>query len=256
MRIAAYRLDIDPSVLNNPNLEATLVDKFLNTRTVVSFTGVTSVDFTITSNVASKMVDRFMIVFKAISNTSFETITATRNTNKTVKINWTTQNEIAVTNYSIGQSNDGINFTEIGTQVAIANNGTNPSYTFTDINATTAKNWYRVKANIGVIARFTNIAMVNELVIPTATLATASIGIYPNPVVDGRVNLKLQNQAAGQYSVVITSTTGQILSRSIIKVNTSSITQTINLGMPSTGMYYATLVDEKGIKTTIAFLVK
>jgi Secretion system C-terminal sorting domain len=86
--------------------------------------------------------------------------------------------------------------------------------------------------------------------------AEASMGIYPNPVVDGRVNLKLYNQPAGVYSVTITNTTGQAIQRTKIKVQTNAVAQTINIGAASAGMYYATIVDEKGNKTTIAFMVK
>jgi hypothetical protein len=257
MRLAPYRLEIDPSVLNCPNMEGVFVDKFLQTRTAMSFTDVTTINFEITADAASRAADRFMIVFKEISSTSFNNISAERTVGKTVKVNWITQNEVGVTNYEVEHSLDGVNFTTIGTQIATANNGTNPSYSFVHAGATKDKNWYRVKVNIGSsIARYTAIALVNEMAIEVTGTATPTMGIYPNPVVDGKVNLKLYNQTLGVYSVTISNTTGQAIQRTKIKVQTSAVAQTINIGAASAGIYYATIVDEKGTKTTIAFMVK
>jgi Secretion system C-terminal sorting domain len=256
MRLAPYRIEIDPSVLTNPNLEGTFVDNYTGIRTTLSFTDITAISFDITNDAASRAVDRFMIVFKEISSTSFNNIAAARTVGKTVKVNWITQNEVGVTNYTVEHSTDGVNFTAIAAQTPTANNGTNPSYSYVDATASAGKNWYRVKVNIGTtLARFTAIAMVNELPI-TTTNANATMGIYPNPVEDGRVNFKLYNQAAGNYSVVITTATGQVVQRAIIKVQTNAVAQTINIGAASAGLYYATIIDEKGMRNTIAFMVK
>ena len=257
MRLAPYRIEIDPSVLTNPNLEGTFVDKYLQTRTAISFTAVTAISFEITADAGSRAVDRFIIVFKELSSTSFNNIAAERATvNKNVKVNWTVQNEVGVTNYSIEHSADGTNFTAVGTQVAVANNGTNQAYSFVDANASTGKNWYRVKVNIGTsIARYTAVAMVNEL--PAVIVnSTATVGIYPNPVVGGRVNFRLYNQAAGNYQVIISSAAGQVIQRAVIKVQTNAVAQTVNIGAASAGIYYATIIDEKGVKNTMTIMVK
>jgi hypothetical protein len=198
-----------------------------------------------------------MIVFKEVSSTTFNNIAAERTVGKTVKVNWITQNEVGVTNYTVEHSADGMNFAPIATQTATANNGTNPSYSFVHTTASTGKNWYRVKVNIGIsIARFTAIALVNEMAIEVTGTAAPTIGIYPNPVVDGRVNLRLYQQAMGEYSVVISTAAGQAIQRTKIKVQTAAVAQTINIGAASAGIYYATIVDEKGTKTTIPFMVK
>ena len=63
-RVAAYRLEIDPSVLANLPLRAFLRDKFLGSETAVSFTDVTNINFNITTDPASRVADRFMIFFK------------------------------------------------------------------------------------------------------------------------------------------------------------------------------------------------
>jgi Secretion system C-terminal sorting domain len=256
LRVAPYRFEIDPSVLNNTGLDAYLKDKFLQTETPISFGAVTTVPFETTTDAASRVADRFMIVFKQAPTTSFTTISATRNADKTVTVNWGTAAERNVTNYTIEQSNDGVNFTAIGTQAAIANNGSNPTYSKQDATASKANNWYRVKANnSNGTTKYTAIAIVgaiNDMAITTAP----SMCIYPNPVVDGNVNLHLTNQAKGDYSVQITNATGQVIHTENVQVENNSTVHTIKIGTVAIGSYQATVTDEKVTKTTIPFIIK
>ncbi len=256
MRVATYRLEIDPSVLVYPGLEALLKDKYLQTETPISFGTVTTQSFDITTDAASKAVDRFMIVFKPAATTNFTTIAATRNADKTVTVNWGVQNETAVANYSVEQSNDGINFTTIATKAATANNGTNPTYSNVDAAATTATNWYRVKANnTNNTVKYTAVAMV-AAVQEVAVNAVPKMSIYPNPVVDGNVNLHLDNQVKGSYTVQITNAAGQQVKAENVQVENNNTLRIIKMGSIATGIYQATVKDEQGNKTTISFMIK
>jgi Secretion system C-terminal sorting domain len=256
VRVSPYRFEIDPSVLGNTGLEAILKDKFLQTETPISFTDVTSVPFDITATAASYAADRFMIVFKQAATTNFTTIAAIRNADKTVTVNWGTEGERNVTNYTLEQSNDGTNFTAIAVQTATANNGTNPTYSKLDAAASKANNWYRVKAtNTNTTVKYTAIAMVgavNEIVIN----AEAKMSIYPNPVVGGNVNLHLDNLVKGNYSVQITNAAGQTVKAENVQVENNNTLRTIKIGAAATGTYQATVIGEAGNKTTLSFLVK
>jgi Secretion system C-terminal sorting domain len=256
MRVSTYRLEIDPSVLVYPGLEAILKDKYLQTETPISFSTVTTQSFDITTDAASKVSDRFMIVFKPAATTNFTTIAATRNADKTITVNWGVQNETAVANYGVEQSNDGINFTTIATKAAQANNGTNPTYSTIDAAATTAANWYRVKANNqNATTKYTAVAMVNAL--PAEAVNTiATMSIYPNPVVDGHINLHLDNQAKGNYTVQITNAEGKTIHTENVQVQNNSILRIIKMSAKATGKYQATVIDETGNKTTIGFIIK
>ena len=48
----------------------------------------------------------------------------------------------------------------------------------------------------------------------------------------------------------------QVINKSVIKVQTNAVAQTINIGAASAGMYYANIINTKGGKTVIAFLVR
>ncbi len=256
VRVAPYRFEIDPSVLGNTGLEAFLKDKFLQTETPVSFTDVTTVPFDITATAASYAADRFMIVFKQGTTTNFTTISAIRNADKTVTVNWGTEGERNVTNYTVEQSNDGVNFTALATQAATANNGTNQTYSKLDAAASKANNWYRVKAtNNNTTVKYTAIAMVgaiNEIAINVEP----KMSIYPNPVMGGNVNLHLDNQAKGNYAVQITNAAGQTVKAENVQVENNNTLRTIKIGTAATGTYQATVIDEAGKKTTMSFLVK
>jgi hypothetical protein len=256
LRVAPYRFEIDPSVLNNTGLEAFLKDKFLQTETAISFGAVTTVAFEATADAASRVADRFMIVFKQAPTTSFTTISATRNADKTVTVNWGTAAERNVTNYTIEQSNDGINFTSIATQAATANNGTNPTYSKQDAAASINNNWYRVKANnTNSTTKYTAIAMVGAINDATQ-IAASSMSIYPNPVEGGNVNLHLNNQVKGNYAVQITNAAGQVIKTENVQVENNNNLYTIQIANAAAGTYQATITDEAGNKTTIGFIVK
>lgn len=255
LRIAPYRFEIDPSVLSYPGMEAFINDKFLQIETPVSFTSVTTISFEATADAASRAADRFMIVFKQAPTTNFANISATRNADKTVTVNWGTQNESNVSNYSVEQSNDGTNFTAIATKAPMANNGTNPNYSQIDAAASKARNWYRVKANntFGA-ARYSNIVMVNE--VPADVAGAANMSIYPNPVTGGLVNVRLENQPAGKYNIQISNKAGQVLQSETIQVVGNNILRTINIGSAKTGTYQVMITNEAGNKTTLPIMVK
>jgi trimeric autotransporter adhesin len=256
-RVGPYRFDIDPSVLSNyiPTTEAFLIDKFNQTETNVSFTNVTSYPFNVTADPASKLWDRFIIVYKSIANTGFTTIAASRNINNTITINFGTANEKAVTNYTVEQSNDGINFTSLPTTITPTSNiGGNPTYTKIDAAASKASNWYRVRINnVNGTTKYSSIAMVAAVAEVYNTAATMSI--YPNPVENNSINLHLDNQPKGIYNVVITNTMGQVLRTERIDLQ-NNLQRNIYINNLSKGTYQATIIDASGKRTNIAFVAK
>jgi hypothetical protein len=257
MRAAVYTFKIDPSAINNTeNVEASLVDNFLQTTTAISLVDVTTVPFSITSNVASGAVDRFMIVFKQVDNSNFTTIAAKRNIDKTITVNWAVTNEKNLINYTVEQSNDGINFTALSSQTAAANNGTNQAYAKLDVTASKANNWYRVKANnVNGTAKYSSIAMVGAVKEDAVDIKN-NIAIYPNPVVDKKINLFFDNQATGIYNVEIYNTAGQKINTSVVKTQSNNEHISIQVNELVSGHYEAIIINEMGTKTNIPFLVK
>jgi Domain of unknown function (DUF3244) len=248
-RIAPYRFEIDPSVLTNTGLEAFLKDKFLQTETPVSLSVVTNISFDITTDAASKAADRFLIVFKqSPASVNFTSIAAARNADKTITINWSVQNERNINTYSVEHSNDGINFGTLITQNALANNGTNPTYEKLDIAATSANNWYRIRANIAnTQAKYSGIAMVNALAVDN-TIEAASITVNPNPVQDKIVQVKFTNKT-GTFHVTLVNNEGRVVYKNNIIITGLNVVKTILLGKGiAAGQYQLTILAEDGKK--------
>jgi hypothetical protein len=252
-RIASYRFEIDPSVLTNTGLDAFLKDKFLQTETPISLSTVTNVHFDITADAASRVADRFMIVFKQAASVSFTTISAERSADKTVMVKWGTQQEVGVINYEVQHSNDGINFTSVDTQLPLANNGTNPVYSKQDAAATKNNNWYRVKANmVNAATKYSAIAMVGAL---QDIALEPSIAIYPNPIEDKLIKMHFSGHA-GKYGLSLLNEAGKtIYSKNIIVVSNNE-TQTIEISKSfATGNYSLLLVAEDGTKKILKMVI-
>jgi hypothetical protein len=82
-----------------------------------------------------------------------------------------------------------------------------------------------------------------------------AISISPNIVVNGEVNLRLENQPAGTYQLQIINQQGQVLKTASINMQTNNLLQTIDIGNAPAGSYQILITDKAGNKKTIGFLV-
>jgi autotransporter-associated beta strand protein len=254
-RVAAYQFLIDPSVLGNTGLEAFLQDRFLQTSTAVSLVDSTWVNFSITNDAASKATDRFIIIFKQTANTDFTTITAKRNIDKTITVNWGVANEKNITNYIVEQSNDGIIFSDLTTQNATANNGTSQVYTKLDANASKENNWYRIKLNnANGTVKYSSTAMV-AAVKEIFSEAKPTIAIEPNIIVDNTIKLHLQNVTKGMYVIKMYNALGQMVQTFNVQLKNNNQIISLPINTLAKGKYYALVNDEKGTTTSLDFIV-
>ena len=248
LRIAPYRFEIDPSVLNCPSVKAVLVDKFLRRETPVSLTNVTSISFDITNDQLSRVANRFMIVYRQQDPVKFTSVTAVRNTDNSIKMVFNTENENNVNNYSIERSIDGIVFEPIAAQMPTANNFGNPYYNYHDGNANDAFNWYRVKANTitgGVI--YSIIAKADE----AYKKQKSSIYVYPNPITNGVINIGFQNKPFGLYKLSIVSSAGQTVYTETLSLKSSMFNKSIQIAGLNSGIYSLITEESNGqIKVT------
>jgi hypothetical protein len=255
-RVAQYGFQINPSGLSSTELNAFLLDNFLQTSMPVSLIAETNVLFDITSNTASKASNRFVIVFKQAPTTNFTTISANRNVDNTIIVNWAVQNETNINNYTVEHSNDGLNFTTLATKTATSNTGGNPIYSQQDALASKAANWYRVKANnTNGTNKYTSVAMVNALPVEELN-SVAKMHISPNPVEAGNVNVYFINQPEGRYSILVRNKAGQVVKIETVRILANNILRTINIGKATAGAYQVTVTSEEGNKTTLPFVIK
>jgi len=248
MRQQQYQLEFVPSNLS-PSLTAYLEDAYLHTSTPVSMETTSTVNFSVNADAASQAPDRFRIVFKLLGPVplSFTSITASKQ-DKNVLVSWRVSNELNISNYVIEHSADGLNFSQLGTQLARNSGGSTTQGYNLDVQPFTGDNFYRVKS-IGnaTDVKYSEIVKVNMAGDPS------SITVYPNPVKeDGIVKINMINQPAGQYHVQIFDSKGQkVLSQAINHDGGNSVyTLELKQSFLTHGNYMLQVVEGNKVKTT------
>ncbi|WP_207495447.1 T9SS type A sorting domain-containing protein [Aridibaculum aurantiacum] len=220
--IKNYQFELQASDFStSANLEAYLLDKYLQTSTPVSLTGNTAYDFSITSDAASAAQDRFMVVFKTATTlpVAYASVKAYQK-NSGVQVEWNVATEVNTNQYEVEKSVNGTTFSKAGNVVA---NGTG-AYSWFDAQPSSGANYYRIKAidNNGA-------GKLSQVVSVKIGGTKAGISIYPNPVEGNVLNLQLNNLAAGVYELRLYNNLGQQVMVRNIKHAGGSATQTINL---------------------------
>ena len=79
-----------------------------------------------------------------------------------------------------------------------------------------------------------------------------SISIYPNPVINGTINLQLTNQPAGEYGIRLFNKMGQVMISKQINHAEGSSTETIQLDKYSAhGIYQLEVTKPDGNKVNM-----
>ncbi len=254
IRQAAYKLAIMPENFQNPaSISALIVDKYLSTETAIDLAGDTTwINFSGTAAAASRAADRFMLVFKAAAAgplpVTLTGISANRNPDRSIAIRWTVENEVNIEKYEIERSADGRNFTGIITADPTNSN----AYTKNDLSPLVADNFYRIKAiTMGGYTQYSAIVKVTPL------QELASITVSPNPVIDGRAQVRFVNQTAGTYELKLFNQSGQLMQQELVKVNGSSFVKSFVLNNNfAGGVYQLTILNPDGTSTVQQLIIK
>jgi hypothetical protein len=209
--------------------------------------------FSVTTNAASAVANRFRVVFNngsTILPVQFISIGATNNNNNIV-VQWQMANEINNSFYRIERSADGRNFTSIGIMKTLSNLAGH--YSWTDSKPLQGNNYYRIKSidNTGKIIY--------------SSIASASVKenrglqnfVYPNPVVNRSMNIHLNNERSGAYSVQLINALGQVVFTEQLQHNSNTETEVIDL--PHTILndsYKVEIIKPDGTKITESCLVQ
>ena len=235
-----YQLRFAVQNINEPLMQAILVDRFNNSRTPVSLTDSSFVNISITNDAASRAANRFFLVFKqtGIVPVTFVGISASRQADRSIAVKWQVQNEVNIVRYEVQRSANGVQFNGI-LQADAMNAG---NYGRTDIAPLADDNFYRIKA-IGPGGEITYSAIVKV----SPDKQAASVAVTPNPVKDKQLAIRFDKQPAGAYAVQLTNALGQIVYKGVINVNVSAEVKTIPLH-PKTaaGSYQLSIRNKAG----------
>ncbi|MBC7536795.1 MAG: T9SS type A sorting domain-containing protein, partial [Ferruginibacter sp.] len=253
LRQRPYQFRFGPQNLNYANLSAWFADRFLQTMTPVSLTDSTVINFTVTADAASAAGNRFYLVFRKLEilPVVFTHVSANRNSEKNIVVDWKVQNDAGIEKYEIERSGEGRNFSKLTSLLPKLNTGTPGSYEITDEKFFSGDNFYRIKAyNTSGEAQ-------SSAIVKVAPVTTnAAITVYPNPLVNKTLNVSFLNQAPGAYHVQLRNKLGQLVMEKTFQVKGGNTTESIALGNEiAAGNYQLIIVTEKGTKTTQQVIV-
>jgi hypothetical protein len=251
-RIAGYHFNILPSLLQQIQADAFLIDKFLNTSTPLSLFNETDMAFAITADAASKAADRFMIVFKqaVVLPFSFIDIAAIKNNNATHSIPYSIANERYITQYQIERSDKPINFVPIKTMQPLYNANGNYGYNFTDSLPLNDDNYYRVKAT-DIHGQTYYSAIVKIL----ADKKVPSITVYPNPITDNIAKLQFVNNK-GNYTLKLMSVDGKEIQTQQVNISTDNEIKTMPINKTIAAGNYVLLIHGENKNEQIKIIIQ
>lgn len=254
LRVHQYQWQLILDNMDAPGLTAFFIDKYAGTSTPLDITASNTIAFDVVNIPGSYAPDRFMIIFKpaVVLPVRFTSVSAERNADKTITVTWHAQNETAMQNYSIEHSTDGRTFSSAGVQQPGNNNGGAFSYKFIDINASENDNYYRVRGNsLNGRIEYTSIVKVGPL------KQSPGMSIYPNPITDNTIHLKLAGLAKGLYAIQVINNLGQLVLSSSAALENTNTVKTIELPENiARGTYSVKVTDEQGKITAIPFILR
>jgi hypothetical protein len=171
------------------NVTCELVDKYLNTRTIVSFTDTTNLSFPVNSDPASKAQDRLMLVYKPVVGVVvlpivFSSFDVLNINDKQAQLKWAVDNELDVDQYLVETSENGGHFYTVGTVAPVNNHMGAAKYSFQHQLLMGTDHYYRISAiDKNGAQQQTRIMRLR------ANAVAPSLSVYPNPVVDHRMQV-------------------------------------------------------------------
>lgn len=255
MRLHTYQWDLMFDNMDAAGRYAFLMDSYLNTSTQLSLNTVNSIQFAVQSNSASYAPNRFRIIFTqnplTVLPVRMTNITGFRNHDKSVSVNWTSEVEITVNEYTIERSFDGVDFTAIGSKQAANNNGGSASYQFTDMHPGDGVNFYRVRSTtVDGRIDYTSIVKVK------AAKDNAGFSIFPNPVESKMIQLHTVT-AKGNYSYRVLNFAGNVITSGSMIIKAGEKNKTISLpAYTKADNYVLHITDTSGATSDLSFFVQ
>ncbi len=244
----AYQFQFITTNLDHPGLSGFLEDSYLHTSTPVDLNGTSTIDFSVNADPASSTAYRFRLVFATVAEAALPlTFTSTKayEQNNNIVVDWMTEHEQDIKKYGIEKSTDGIRFNNITDMQA--NKLAVNSYTWTDIHSSAGYNYYRIQTtgSNGNIIYSPVVKVFKETQL-------SNIRVFPNPVTDNTIFLKMENQPAGLYVIKLLNNFGQPVMVKQIQYPGGSSTTVIRPGQNiAPGLYKLDVASPGGGKTNI-----
>ncbi|MES2891559.1 MAG: T9SS type A sorting domain-containing protein [Bacteroidota bacterium] len=241
-----YQFVFTAENMDTTGLSAYLEDSYTKTQQPLNLVGTSKVSFTVINNAASMAANRFRVVFK-MANVLPVTYTSVKakKQNQHVAVEWKVEHQENIKEYQVERSADGSSFAKVHTALPVATPAS--TYSWLDESPVNGSNFYRIRN----VDRDGKVQYSNVVEVTMASESPA-FSVYPNPVVDNTIGLKISNLSKGTYHLNLINMAGQVLFTKTIQHVGGSNLQKIATGVQlSTGMYQLEILDAAAAKIVL-----
>ena len=220
-----------------------------NPATITTVSGSSSYSFTSSANDTMHFSLTYYYCNTVLLSTTITDLTASKQNDKTIKLSWTTQNELANRIYVIQKSDDGISFSETDSIRSIIEN-ISSDYSDNYFISTSDRNkiYFRLK----IIDENGDISY-SEIRVVNLDENNQGIYIYPNPS-NRFININF-NGAPGNWHTDIFADNGQLIQRNYFANANSAHINFIS--KPTSGVYFIHAFNAQSQKNYVSsFVVK
>ncbi len=210
-----YQFQVIPTGLSGQAFSMLLKDQWTGTEYPLSSTDTTYVGFSVTADVASSPANRFRVLFRPYSvlPVKFTRVQAMLR-GRQAMVEWTVESEAGIRAYEVEKSVDGTRFVR-AVETAARNNGqTQNRYTAEAGEITTDVSYYRIHS-IGADGTH----QYSQIVKLNSDKVSGTVSIYPNPVRNNSIHLRLNGIREGRWQVKLLNDAGQPVYRTSLQVN-------------------------------------
>jgi hypothetical protein len=220
-----------------------------NPATTATVSGSTNYNFNATANDTIHFLLTYYYCNAVVLQTTITDFFASKQNDETIKLSWTTQNELSGRIYGIQKSDDGINFSEVNN---ISSVDENTSVNYSSNYSISANDKNRIYFKLKIIDKNGDI---NYSEIRTVELDKSDqrISVYPNPS-NSFVNIVFSN-SIGNLQTDIFAANGELIQRNYF-VNTNSAHINFKNKL-ACGVYFIKVFDMRSQKNyVVSFVVK
>ncbi len=209
--------------------------------------GTYPVDYTLCDKAAKptcKTITDYVIVATILPADGLE-LKAVRSNNK-ILVSWSTLTEQNTNYFAVDQSNDGVNFSQIGKVAAAGSSNAKKEYSLYTTDQQLSATYFRVKlVDIDGKEKYSNVVTVRS--------QKAFIALYPTPATT-TLYVKLGN-LKGAQQIAILDLQGKQLQQETVQVDNVSTTLTLDVSSLPAGVYVLKINNESGVSEFRKFVV-
>lgn len=206
MQVRNYTLELLPRFTGMIGLSVVLKDNYTGSLTPVLINDTTRYNFSCDANVASRANDRFRLLLNNPLGSlpvRFVSIMA-EDKGSEVAVSWNVAQEMGVDHYEVERSADGKNFSTIARVSGGMAGARGYTYRYSDQSAISGTLFYRIR-NVD----FSGTSQLSAIVRAARSNRASGIGVYPNPVRGGQLNIQLNHFKAGTVHIQVTDLNGR-----------------------------------------------